>query len=142
MIGRAGIYTALFALLQTATGFAEYGARLKFPAEVPAQPALFLRRTDDDYQTRRARGLPAIVVLTAEVIIYYRATDVEEAPGAELDALIEAVEAALLPGPLCDYQTLGGLVSHCWIEGTIKKDDGALSGQAGAIIPIKMLTTS
>ena len=40
---------------------------------------------------------------------------------------------------LRNVQTLGGLVSDCWISGKIETDEGALGGQAVAIIPIEMI---
>ena len=71
-----------------------------------------------------------------------RTADVNEAPGIELDVLIGNVEAQLTPTGVAEVQTLGGLVTRVYLEGVIKKDDGALTGQAGAIIPLKILTTS
>jgi len=142
MINRAGIYAALFALIETTPGFVTVGQRLLFPSSDAVQPALFLRRYDDEYLPRDRFNLPAKVIMTAELIVYYRTSDVNEAPGIELDVLIGNVEAQLAPTGVAEVQTLGGLVQRLWIEGTIKKDDGALTGQAGAIIPVKILTTS
>jgi hypothetical protein len=34
---------------------------------------------------------------------------------------------------------LGGLVTHCWIEGRIEIHPGDLDGQAIAVVPIRML---
>ncbi len=142
MIGRSTIFDSLFSVLQQIPGFATYGRRVQMPAAVAAQPAIFLRSADDEYLPREAQNLPANVVLGAQIIIYYKTDDPNEPPGEELDNLIEAVETALLPAPWVGVFNLGGIVQHLWIEGQIKKDDGALSGQAGAIIPIKIRTTS
>lgn len=142
MITRQEIYDALFCILQTLPGFATCEKRLKFPADVASQPAIFLRRADDEYLPRESQNLPANVVLEAQIIIYYKTDDKNEAPGEELDRLIELVEQALIPPAWVGVMNLNGMVQHLWIEGTIKKDDGALSGQAGAIIPIKIRTTS
>jgi hypothetical protein len=38
-------------------------------------------------------------------------------------------------------QTLGGLVSHCWIDGKIMKDSGDIDGDGIAVIPVKILAT-
>ena len=38
-------------------------------------------------------------------------------------------------------QTLGGLVSNCYIGGKIMKDPGDLDGDAIAVIPVKILAT-
>jgi hypothetical protein len=141
-IGRNAIYAALFNLLQTAPGFVTYGTRLQFPNQVSAQPALFLRRTDDLYEPRVPATRPATVILMAEVIIYYKTDDPDETPAIDLDTLLENVEAVLTPGPTYEATTLGGLVKRCYIEGTIRRDDGALYGQAGLIVPLKILVTS
>jgi hypothetical protein len=142
MIDRASIYAALFALIETTPGFTKTSQRLEFPSSDSEQPALYLRRCDDEYLPREGRWGPAKVILNCELIIYYRTTDVNEPPGIELDVLIGNAEAQLAPVGTAEVQTLGGLVQRLWIEGTIKKDDGALYGQAGAIIPVKILTTS
>ena len=142
MIDRGSIYAALFALIDTTPGFTQIKQRLVMPSDDVEMPALFLRRADDEYFPRDDMRRPAKVILNAELIIYYRAMDVNEAPGIELDVLIGNVEAQIAPSGVAEAQNLGGLVQRLWVEGTIKKDDGALSGLAGAIIPIKILTTS
>jgi hypothetical protein len=143
-VNRGAIYAALFALVETTPGFAVVLPRLKYPDDQAAQPALFLRRTDDHYEQRAGGWGPAKVVLTAELIIYYRG-GADEDCGAELDNLIGNVEAQLEPGVNMQTQNLGlAYVERCRINGTIKKDDGSTSSknQAGAIIPIEIITTS
>ncbi len=142
MIDRGSIYTALYVLIKGTPGFAYVGKRLKFPQDQDEQPAMFLRRFDDEYLPRDRFNFPAKVILSAELIIYYKTNNKLEAPGDQLDVLIGLAEAQIAPQGSAEVQTLGGLVQRLWIEGTIKKDDGALTGQAGAIIPIKILTTS
>ena len=60
-------------------------------------------------------------------------------PEQALNDIIDAVEAALLPGINSNAQTLGGIVSHAWIEGEIEQFPGVLDGIAKAIIPVKIL---
>ena len=55
-----------------------------------------------------------------------------------LNGLLDAVEAALNPFPL-EAQTLGGLVTHCWIDGSTDYHPGDLDGQAIAVVPVKVL---
>jgi len=43
-------------------------------------------------------------------------------PISILNPLLGAIDAALAPGKVDGKQTLGGLVSHCWIEGKVMKD--------------------
>ena len=59
-----------------------------------------------------------------------------------LNPLLDAVVAALAPGGAdlaVNAQTLGGLVSHCWLAGKIETDEGALGGQAVAILPVEIV---
>jgi hypothetical protein len=54
--------------------------------------------------------------------------------------MLQAIDVALEPddiprGPL----TLGGLVTHCWIEGDTDMDTGIYTSQGAAIIPIRIL---
>jgi hypothetical protein len=137
---REAIMTALFAQVVGAYAFRTVGRRLQLWKETPDQPALFLRNAGDHYPARAVRGLPAKVTIEAEIWLYVRVgPDKSAIPGAALNALIDAVEMALQPGPAQEVQTLGGLVQHCWIEGKIEMDPGDLDGQAKAIIPVRML---
>lgn len=140
---RNAIYDALFALGTASSEYAYTSRRLLLWNSTPAQPALFLRSGDDQYPPREVRRSRVQVTLHAEFWIYYYTADKDEAPGIELDRLISKLEDALRPGVMCEFQTLGlPYVSHCWIEGDINKDDGALTGQAIARIPIKILAIS
>jgi hypothetical protein len=142
-LDRNAIYDALFALGQASYGWAYTSRRLLFWDSTPAQPALFLRAGDDAYPARDVRRPRVEVTLHAEFWIYYNTTDKDEAPGIMLDTLITALEDGLRPPGFADRQNLGlPYVSHCWIEGDIIKDDGALTGQAGARIPVKILAIS
>jgi hypothetical protein len=61
-----------------------------------------------------------------------------------LNPLLDAIAAALAPTGadlVAGAQTLGGLVKHCWISGAIETDEGALGGQAVAIVPVEILVT-
>ena len=142
-LDRNAIYDALFNLGVASSEFATTGRRVQLWNSVDAQPALFLRSGDDSYPERDVRRSRVQVTLHAEFWIYYNTADKNEAPGIMLDSLISALEDALRPGVMCQCQTLGlPYVSHCWIEGEINKDDGALTGQAIARIPIKILAIS
>jgi len=49
-------------------------------------------------------------------------------------------QASLKPSPATlGRQTLGGLVSNCYIDGKIMKDPGDLDGDGIAVIPVKIL---
>jgi hypothetical protein len=68
------------------------------------------------------------------VILYYESA-ANEIPGQEthlaatdLNALKKLVDNALLPDNTDGACTLGGLVSHCWVEGDTQEDPKESSG--------------
>ncbi len=137
---REEIVEALFQLALTATTFNTSGRRLQLWSKVASFPALFIQSTGTHYPPRDMRGLPPKRAITAELWVY---TDVGKDPNtnpeAALNDIIDAIEVALAPHAVTNVQTLGGLVSHAWIEGEIEQFPGVLDGIAKAIIPVKIL---
>lgn len=141
------IYQALFNRLSGIDGFVTTSRRLKhFNNVAPdARPALFI--TQGNQTEVPVKGLDAKVELEAEVYIYIHEDDPTIPPSVQLNQMIDRVRAKLAPDhpDMCEYQTLGGLVEHCWIEGTIEvfeAVEGMLDDQGIAIIPIRILTTT
>ena len=122
----------------TAAPFNTSGRRLQLWSKVSSFLALFFQSTGSHYPPRDVRGLPPKQTISAELWVY---TDVGKEPNANPEAalndIVDAIEVALAPSVLTGVQTLGGLVSHCWIEG--EQFPGVLDGTAKAIIPVKML---
>lgn len=141
-MNREPIYAALFALLEGAAEFATVSRRLRHWGDVGAaeQPALFLAQKGET--AIRNRGAPPKWTLAVDLYLYCRAPDELTSPAMAMNPLIDAIEAALAPvggdAALRNVQTLGGLVSDCWISGKIETDEGALGGQAVAIIPVAL----
>lgn len=137
---RETILSALFDLALTAATFNTSGRRLQLWSKVASFPALFIQSTGTHYPPREARALPPKRTITAELWVY---TDVGKDPNANpekgLNDIIDAIEAALAPNIVSNVQTLGGVVSHAWIEGNIEQFPGVLDGIAKAIIPVKIL---
>jgi hypothetical protein len=141
------IYQALFNRLSGIDGFVTTSRRLKhFNNVAPdARPALFI--TQGNQTEVPVKGLDAKVELEAEVYIYIHENDPTIPPSLQLNQMIDRVRTKLAPDhpDMCEYQTLGGLVEHCWIEGTIEvfeAVEGMLDDQGIAIIPIRILTTT
>lgn len=141
------IYQALFNRLSGIDGFVTTSRRLKhFNNVAPdARPALFV--TQGNQTEVPVKGLDAKVELEAEVYIYIHENDPAIPPSVQLNQMIDRVRTKLAPDhpDMCEYQTLGGLVEHCWIEGTIEvfeAVEGMLDDQGIAIIPIRILTTT
>jgi hypothetical protein len=136
---REAIYSALFAKLTAAAGFATASRRLRHWGDVGAaeQPALF--QVQKSETARRDAGLPPKWTLAVDLFLYAHAPDDATAAAAVMNPLLDAIEAALAPDPVTNVQSLGGLAAHCWIAGKVETDEGVLGGQAVAIVPIEIL---
>ena len=143
MIAREAAYEALFALLQRVEGFVTVSRRLKHYSDVPPsqQPALFMCQAGETIVT--VRGIPAKMTLRAKLWLYANAgNDPNAVPSTILNPLADAVMAALAPPPSQQTQTLGGAVSHAWVEGEVLTDEGLLGPQAAMILPISILVNT
>ena len=139
---RETFYAALFALLQglqTAGTVIVCDRRLRFLHEMGAAelPALFL--AVDRQQLVQRRGQPVRHQLGARLFVYAANPDRHTAAGIVLNGLLDAIDTALAPPAGSDVQTLGGLVSHCWIEGAVEVYEAPQGERAAAIVPVQML---
>jgi len=135
-------YAALFALLgalKTAGTLATLDRRVRFLHEMGAAelPALFL--TVDRQQLIQRRGQPARHQLGARLFVYAANPDRHTAAGVALNGLLDALDTALAPPAGAETQTLGGLVSHAWIEGAVEIYEAPQGERAAAIVPVQML---
>ena len=141
---REQIMSALFALVSGSASFVTASRRLKLWGDVSSaeKPAIFQYERDDEYKGAD-RHLPPTVTMNVELYVYTApGMDSGITPVSILNPLLDAIDAVLKPGPGAGgKQTLGGLVSHCWIDGKIMKDPGDLDGDGIAMIPIKILAT-
>lgn len=137
---REAVYVALMALIAAIPGIKTCTRKLKHWSDVANedQPAIFLALGDET--SVPTRGLPNKLTLTPSVWLYVNTGGAEVGP--VLNPLLDKIEAALdatkLPGKVL---TLGGLVHHCWIEGTTQIFEGNLGDEAVAIIPIHVLVS-
>jgi hypothetical protein len=140
-VNREAILTSLFALVSGAAPFVTASRRMRLWSDVPSsdKPAIFMTEHGENY-LRASEAVPEAVTIDVDLYIYIDAgKDQSIVPSSILNPLIDAVDTALKPNILTGLQTLGGLVSHCWIEGKILKDPGDLDGDGVAVIPIKIL---
>ena len=141
MIQREAIYSALASKLEAIPGIKTFSRKLLLWSDVPAaeQPALFMACANQTV-VRAAKGLSSVHHLPVKLYLYVStAGDPKAAPSILLNELLDAIEAALEPDTDEETQTLGGLVSHCWINGDIETDESLLGDQAIAIIPLDIL---
>jgi hypothetical protein len=146
-VARETVMSALVALLESAafaqpvngqSGFALVSRRLKLWSDVPKsqRPALFIaeHREQQSYQNE---ALPAKTTLSVDLFVYIDASDRNTVPAIALNTLMDALEGALKPATGA-RQTLGGLVSHCRIDGPVLKDPGDLDGDGLLWVPLKI----
>jgi hypothetical protein len=150
-VTREPIYAALFAhfaalaaadgslLFKTATRIVKHWADVP-PEEEPA--LLLLPRSE---HAQRRKGLPTIWTLNADLLVYVN-TAAQENPAAIpaqiLNPLLDAIEGSLaIDDVMNNACTLGGLVSHCAIDGDIELHLGSLGNEAVAIVPLQLLTS-
>jgi hypothetical protein len=141
---REPIYAALFEKLRVISSLVTASRKLKHWADVPdiQQPALFQAQKSEN--VTGMPKFPRVWELAVDVYLYVKtAKDPQAAPSTILNPLMDAVQNALAPDdPKLERCTLGGLVEHCWIEGRVETDEGALGDQAVAIVPILIKLTA
>jgi len=149
-VARETVIAALLAKLQAVTfaapvngqtSFVSVSRRLKLWGEAPKsqRPALFVTEHREQ-PVYRSEALPNLTMLSVDLFIYIDASDANTIPAAALNVMLDAIDAALKPQPADnERQTLGGLVSHCRIEGQVLKDPGDLDGDGLLWIPLKLL---
>jgi len=141
-IARETYYAALFAVLQSlqSGGTVQIcDRRVRFLNEMGAAelPALFM--AVDRQQLTQRRGQPARHQLGARLFLYAANPDRHTAAGIALNGLLDALESALAPPVGAEVQTLGGLVSHAWIEGPIEVFEAPQGERSAAIVTVQML---
>jgi hypothetical protein len=113
------------------------------PQLLPAQqPACFVCGCAE-IKKAGPRGLPGKLELVLFAFLYAYNAGQEQPIGDEtvlaedvIDRMLEAIDDALMPDEQ-GRQTLGGLVTHCWVEGADTPIEPGLFGQqAMAVVPI------
>jgi hypothetical protein len=148
---RNQIFDALFDLIATDEGGVSTTAwtgpsllytsrRIRMFNQLPAKPAMCQGEFTETY-TQKV-GLPYTRIFETEWWFFHEAgADSAAIPTKTNNDILDAVDAILAPPPyaLDNKQTLGGLVFHCFVDGTIIKVAGDIEGQALIIVPIKIL---
>lgn len=139
-MNRNAIHTALQSLYAGLPTVVTFSDRLQGWDEVPpsAQPAVFLVKGDEGID--ELKGQPSVVYLDYRLWIYTHETDRRLSPAVQLNDILDALQERSKP-VVGHKQTLGGLVEHAWISGTIETDEGTLGDQAVAILPLRIQTT-
>lgn len=61
-------------------------------------------------------------------------------PDSLINSILDGIDATLQSKPPANAQTLGGLVTNCWIEGTILIGTGQLETQLMMLVPVRVTT--
>jgi hypothetical protein len=141
MINREPIYAALFAKIATAGSYTTISRRLRHWNDVaPAeQPALFVIQRNETAAVSPGLNTKWTLKVDAYVYVHTRG-DPTISPGSLINPLLDSVTSVFVPDDLIKNKcTLGGLVEHAWIDGTIETDEGILGDQGVAIVPITLL---
>lgn len=143
MSDRNAILNAILALFKNTGTFTTASRKFKMWSDVTPQerPALYLLNMAED-RVQDGEHIQALITMEVSVFIYTFSdkSDPEVIPSVQMSTLLDAVDKALTPSPLMGNKlTLGGLVSHCWIEGKTLIVPGDLEGDGLAVIPLKIL---
>lgn len=142
---REPIYSAIYALAKTTANFNKF-SRVWRPIDAckPADfPVLFQTQLGEEFTEEK--GQPAIIRGHVDLHIYVQndpnKNDDTVAPAIQLNNILDQLVWALRPDPATTVQTLGGLVSHCWISGKVQTDEGTLGTKGAMIVPIDFIIT-
>ncbi len=121
-------------------GFKVVSRRFKTPDQVDVvqTPALYILQ--GTIGSDRNGGVPAKQTLNVYLFIYTNPAPVDVLPSTTLNNAVTAVNKIMV-NPIfpAAEQTLGGLVSRCWIEGETIYDSGEVQPPGLAMIPVKIL---
>lgn len=137
---RESVHAGLFAILQGAYAWRVCSRRLQNVQDMqPEQlPAAF--QLQGQQKLTYQGDVPTTGEWQAQWLLYAYSADTTVPPSTQLNAMVDAVLAALKPnpGPL-QRNTLGGLVEYAAAEGEIEIFEGVLGDRAIAVIPIRIL---
>lgn len=148
IVSRETLYAALFAQWQTAIGSAvKTSSRHWLPPDQvapPDRPALFQVQTGEiAATTQKIAGLPLKWDARVDLVLYTSgSTDPGVVPSTELNALLDAIEAALPNISRGIAQTLGGKAYTVRIEGKVEIIENVMGAMAMAVIPVVLVQGS
>ena len=150
-LNRAAIWGAVgnyFSAITAADGskvFKSFFRHAKHWIDVPPElcPSGQLDPTTEKRTVRR--GMPPKIEMTALLRVYVTTgSDIDPVVDSNelLNPIIDAVEAAIqIDDEINEACTLGGLVSHCAIDGKLERFSGVLGNEAVVVIPIIIIVS-
>lgn len=142
MAKREDIYQALFNLISSISGVVTRSRKLKVYSDVtPIEcPAIFQNQTGESIS--QETGRPKITTLKCDWYIYLNVNGDRTNPQSPaINNILSEIDTVFTPNVMTGTFTLGGIVSHCWIEGETKIVEGVLGDYSIAIVPINIKTS-
>ena len=145
-VPRNDVTTALFNLLNGCYPWVTSNIRLRLPQSVPSgqQPSMFLAKIREEFNQTKTNYLTSYTLHYMAFILVKSDSLPGTLPSAEseMDQILDAIDSILFKTPQGPGmpQTLGGLVTNCWIEGEVLIDSPVLFSQCAIWIPINVLT--
>jgi len=144
---RNAVYDALLARLQAWTPLTTICPAANITRRLPADPRSpeaacpYLAIVEIGEETEQSKGTPALDTLDARLIGGLRpGQQPDEAKSPDINDFLDAIRGALAPDPVTGFQTLGDIVSHCWVEGRTGIEEGlALANPSLVEVPIRIL---
>ena len=147
---REPTYAAMFAFFAGLTGggaplFKTATRNLAHWDTVPGEdcPCLLLRQGKET--ARYKQGMPTVWTLSPMLWLYVRTNfqnDPNQIVGSIINPLVDAIEASIKIDDFTNHRcTLGGIVSHCAIQGTLEIIEGTMGDEAVAIIPLEIVVS-
>ena len=145
---REQVFSAIEALLTTVPGINFVSRRMMLPAAFTTTaatvderlPALIVWEQNEETK-HKGLGIPPTRTWSAWLVVYFKNMDVTVAGATIINPILDGIEAALAPNVVTNKQTLGGLVSHAWIEGPahIALGDIDQQGFGGCVVEVHIL---
>ena len=140
---RETIYAALFALASSAASFKKKSRRAVLWSDISPVDMPYLGMSQGSETAETKTKQPTIWHLNVDMYVYVSIGNDPNVVGTQLlNPILDQLTALFDPQPASAYQTLGGLVHYCRVNGSIEiADEGVLGTTAVAIIPIEILVT-
>lgn len=142
-------YATLFDRVAGAAEFKVKERRVRHWSEVVVEDMPYIGMAQDNETPVFVRGLPYKWTLRATLYVYVHTAaqqDKAVVPSQILNPILDAIEAVLAPTDedesLNLVNTLGGVVDHCCIAGTIETSEGMLGDIEYALIPVEIVVPS
>ena len=151
-VSRESIAQALLALLQGVNANITLSAAKFAPGSIarkgavwsktpPAnQPAMYLIQVSEQASQVAAIALTRWTLdFTLEI---YATADASSAavPDTLINGILDGIDLTLQPKPPYERQTLGGIVTNCWIDGEIIIGTGQIDTQLMMLVPVRCVT--